>query len=85
MHLSEVPVSGGTKLSVGDQVALGGHSGYATGSHTHMAPKRVRMGLLRGYRDRDLNEAGGTFDPEPYWNGIAARNRYAPASAITTR
>jgi len=85
MHLSEVSTTVGTKLSVGDLVALGGHTGHATGSHAHMAPKRVRMGLLGGYRDRERNDADGTFDPEPYWNGIAARNRYAPASAMTAR
>lgn len=75
MHLSEVSVTVGTMLSVGDLVALGGHTGLATGSHTHMAPKRVRMGLLGGYYDRDRNDAGGTFDPEPYWNRVAARSR----------
>lgn len=75
MHLSEVRSTVGTKLSVGDVVALGGHSGRASGSHTHMAPKRVRMDLLGGYRDRDHNEANGTFDPEPYWNGLPAKRR----------
>lgn len=75
MHLSRVLAKVGTALSVGDLVALGGHSGATTGSHTHMAPKRVRMTLLGGYRDLDRNEANNTFDPEPYWNGEYAKRR----------
>ncbi|MDP2815213.1 MAG: M23 family metallopeptidase [Rectinemataceae bacterium] len=72
MHLSEVHTTVGAKLSVGDVLGLGGQTGRATGSHTHMAPKRVRMNHFRGYRDRDRNEASNTFDPEPYWNGLPA-------------
>ncbi len=76
MHLSEVRVVVGTRLSVGDVLALGGQTGRASGSHTHMAPKRVRMNLLGGYRDTDKNDANNTFDPEPYWNGTLANASY---------
>ena len=72
MHLSELRTAVGAKLSVGDLVARGGDTGRASGSHTHMAPKRVRMNLFGGYRDKDRNEANGTFDPVPYWNGLPA-------------
>jgi len=75
MHLSKTWVKVGMSLSVGDLVALGGHSGKTTGSHTHMAPKRVRMTLLGSYRDLDRNDANNTFDPEPYWNGQYAKRR----------
>ena len=73
MHLAKTDLSLGTALSVGDLIALGGRSGKATGSHTHMAPKRVRMTLLGGYRDLDQNDANNTFDPEPYLNQRYAR------------
>lgn len=73
MHLAETSALVGMRLSVGDQVGLGGRSGKTTGSHTHMAPKRVRMQLLGTYRDLDHNDAGGTFDPTPYWNGMPAQ------------
>lgn len=72
MHLSEVRTTVGARLSVGDVVALGGETGRASGSHTHVAPKRVRMKLWGGYRDKDQNEANNTFDPEPYWNRLPA-------------
>lgn len=75
MHLSKTWVKVGMSLSVGDLVALGGHSGKTTGSHTHLAPKRVRMTVLGSYRDRDQNDANNTFDPEPYWNGQYAKRR----------
>lgn len=69
MHLSQTTLKPGISLAVGDLVALGGRSGRTTGSHTHLAPKRVRMTLLGSYRDIDMNDANNTFDPEPYWNG----------------
>ncbi len=75
MHLSTVSVIVGATLSVGDLVALGGHTGRTSGSHVHMAPKRVRMNFLGGYRDRDRNDANNTFNPEPYWNGLPAKRR----------
>lgn len=72
MHLKEVSVAQGSKVAVGDRIALGGRTGEATGTHVHIAPKRVTRGLL-GYRNLDRNDADGTFDPEPYWNGMYAR------------
>ena len=72
MHLKEFRVEQGAKLGVGDLIALGGKTGQATGSHLHLAPKRVKKGWL-GYRDLDKNDAGNTFDPEPYWNKRYAR------------
>ncbi len=75
MHLSSVVVTVGTNVSVGDLIAHGGASGNASGSHTHLAPKRVSLRLFGGYRDRDQNDAGNTFDPEPYWNQMTARSR----------
>ncbi len=72
MHLSRVSVTPGTRLGVGMVFAYGGHTGRATGPHVHIAPKRVRRGLI-GYRDIDRNDANNTFDPEPYWNQEYAR------------
>lgn len=71
MHLKDACVAEGTKVRVGDLIALGGHTGETTGDHVHIAPKRVKRGIL-GYRNLDSNDADGTFDPEPYWNGTYA-------------
>jgi len=68
MHLKDVVVAKGAILEEGTLIAHGGKSGAATGFHTHLAPKRVKRGLI-GYRDRDRNNANNTFDPEPYWSG----------------
>ena len=73
MHLQSTDVFAGTKLSVGEAFAKGGHTGRVTGPHVHIAPKRVKKGLF-GYRDIDRNDADNTFDPEPYWNGDYARD-----------
>ncbi|MES2668083.1 MAG: M23 family metallopeptidase [Patescibacteria group bacterium] len=72
MHLAKPCVSVGMKVEVGDLLALGGRTGRATGTHVHLAPKRVRRGVF-GYRDFDRNDADNTFDPAPYWNGMYAR------------
>jgi len=72
MHLKDVCVVEGETVGVGDRIALGGITGETTGAHVHIAPKRVKKGLLR-YRDIDRNNADGTFDPEPYWNGTYAK------------
>lgn len=72
MHLKEWSVKEGARVGIGDLIALGGRTGQTTGAHVHIAPKRVRKGLL-GYRDLDRNDANNTFDPEPYWNEQYAR------------
>jgi murein DD-endopeptidase MepM/ murein hydrolase activator NlpD len=72
MHLKESVVAHGMKVAVGDLIAHGGRTGRATGTHLHLAPKRVKGGLF-GYRDLDRNDADNTFDPAPYWNGMHAR------------
>lgn len=63
IHLKDVRVREGDKLSAGDLIAHG------TGSHLHIAPKRVKNGWF-GHRDLDRNDADNTFDPTPYWNGV---------------
>lgn len=76
MHLLLTIVAEGDELSAGELIALGGLTGYATyatGGHTHMAPKRVTLGTA-GYEDIDHNDAGNTFDPGPYWNGKYAED-----------
>jgi murein DD-endopeptidase MepM/ murein hydrolase activator NlpD len=72
MHLSETLVREGTRVSVGDKIARGGHTGKTSGPHLHLAPKRVKKTLF-GYRDLDRNDANNTFDPAPYWNGSFAQ------------
>ncbi|MBU1292743.1 M23 family metallopeptidase [Patescibacteria group bacterium] len=71
MHLSGTPVRKGMRLGVGAVLAYGGSTGKSTGPHVHIAPKRVKKGLL-GYRDYDRNDANNTFDPTAYWNGAYA-------------
>lgn len=74
MHLSAPTVREGVQVREGDLIARGGATGRASGAHLHLAPKRVRRGII-GYRDLDKNDANNTFDPEPYWTGIYALPR----------
>ncbi len=71
MHLSETLIEEGARVSAGQAIAKGGHTGLSATSHVHISPKRVKFGIL-GYRDLDRNDADNTFDPEPYWDGSYA-------------
>lgn len=72
MHLKEIVVKEGDRVSVGDVIARGGGTGQSFVPHLHISPKRVKRGWF-GYRDLDRNDADNTFDPEPYWNGVYAK------------
>jgi len=75
MHLQAAIAREGNELSVGDMVAFGDNTGQSTGSHTHMAPKRVTMvGGGGAYIEADHNDAADTFDPEVYWIGVYAED-----------
>lgn len=74
MHLSETTAPEGARIREGDLIARGGNTGRSTGAHLHLAPKRVKRGII-GYRDFDKNDANNTFDPDTYWNGIYALPR----------
>lgn len=67
MHLSRTELRIGATLFPGTIVGYGGSTGRSTGPHTHLACKRVKILPFIGYRDIDRNDAGNTFDPEPYW------------------
>ncbi len=73
MHLLVTIVKEGDELRAGELISLSGMTGFTTGSHTHMAPKRVILGHL-GYEDFDENDANNTFDPGPFWNGVYAED-----------
>ncbi|MCI0565571.1 M23 family metallopeptidase [bacterium] len=73
MHCQRTLVVPGQKLKIGDPVALGDNTGFSTGPHTHIAPKRV-IKMTGYYSEFDTNDALGTFDPAPYWNKFYAEN-----------
>lgn len=74
MHLKETCVRESVRVTEGTLIARGGNTGRSTAPHLHLAPKRVKRGII-GYRDLDRNDANNTFDPDPYWSGVYALPR----------
>lgn len=68
LHCQELKVKEGDEVKVGELVALGDSTGFVTGAHTHMQPRRV-IWVNRTLTFIDKNDANGSFDPDPYWNG----------------
>lgn len=73
MHCHSILAMPGQKLKTGDPVAIGDSTGFSTGPHTHIAPKRV-VKHTGFYTELDHNDALGTFDPSPYWNKFYAED-----------
>lgn len=73
MHCLSTIALPGQKLKTGDLAALGDNTGFSTGPHTHIAPKRV-VKMTGYYTELDQNDALGTFNPAIYWNGFYAED-----------
>lgn len=60
----------GDILEIGDEVAIPDNTGFSTGPHTHFGAYRVDENnqLL------DHNDANGSFDQSPYYNGFYAED-----------
>ncbi len=74
MHNKSFVAQVGHNVDVGFILAYGDNTGFSTGPHSHVSFKRV-IKYDGGYRDADKNDATGTFDPDPYWNGIFAHTQ----------
>lgn len=68
-HLSKTLVQLQQKVSKGDEIALSGHTGLATGSHLHFGIKRTKHNLSDGYY--------GKSDPTPYINNQTFMSDYS--------
>lgn len=82
MHLSKILVHEGARVQAGDVLAQGSTTDRSGESHLHLAPKRVKRGII-GYRDLDTNDANNTFDPTPFWSGGYAAAVSAGTSSTT--
>lgn len=79
LHCESLLVKEGDVVKVGDKLAIADNTGFSTGPHTHMQPRRAaswngKTGDQLVWTPADVNEANGSFDPMPYFNGFAAQD-----------
>lgn len=73
LHLSRTIAVENGVYGVGDLLAYADNTGFSTGPHTHIQCRRVKYenGQLIVL---DRNDANNSFDTEPYWSGIYAKD-----------
>lgn len=79
LHLERILVYEGQVLKTGDLMAIADNTGFSTGPHTHIQPRRVKWwnnqtGPTFGWDTLDVNDANNSFDPTAYWTGFAAKD-----------
>ena len=74
-HLLGFTVNVEQKVRVGDVIGIADNTGrYTTGSHLHFGLKEVRENEFGGFDTLNKdNGYRGAIDPEPYWNGLTAK------------
>lgn len=80
MHLDKYVKTQGQGMT-GDLIAIAGNTGLSTGPHTHIQARRVKKSGS-SWVDLDKNDANGSFDQLPYYNGLYAVNYKAPVAPI---
>jgi len=75
LHLKDIKRHPGLnyKGQVGDVLAIANNTGFSTGPHTHIQPKRV-IKTPAGLIEIDKNDANNSFDWTPYLNGHHAED-----------
>lgn len=77
LHCERIDCKEGQVGKAGDYLAIADNTGFSTGPHTHLQPRRVKnwnsvSGPALHFDLVDQNDANGSFDPIPYFNGYYA-------------
>lgn len=71
MHLEKALCASFDTLAVGDVIGIPDNTGFSTGPHTHISYRRLNEYGVTLDTDPATNN---TFDPHPYWVGVAAQD-----------
>lgn len=79
LHCERLLVTEGQQVKLGDVLAVADNTGFSTGQHTHIQPRRVsywngQVGELLAWTPLDHNDANNSFDPLPFFNGRYAQD-----------
>lgn len=80
MHNESILVNVGDVCEVGKQLTIPDNTGFSTGPHTHFGCYR----LNDDYTFMDKNDANGSFDPSPCFNGYYATNATFTISTLAS-
>lgn len=88
LHQDRLVVGEGQQVKAGDVIGIQDNTGFSTGPHTHVQPRREYLKAIvnnkpdvqPSYRilgnnylvDVDTNAANNSFDPTQFWNGMYA-------------
>lgn len=73
LHLDRNVLAERQTGKAGDIIGIAGNTGFSTGPHTHVQPRRVNWDGIR-FTEIDRNDANNSFDPSPF---------YVPTPALT--
>jgi murein DD-endopeptidase MepM/ murein hydrolase activator NlpD len=71
LHLKSISATAGMQYKTGDVLAVQDNTGFSTGPHTHIQPRRVSYDG-KSIAFLDTNDAHGSFDPTQFFNGFYA-------------
>lgn len=79
LHCEKFLVKEGDVVKIGQKLAIADNTGFSTGPHTHMQPRRVaswngQVAERLQWTPADKNDANGSFDPMPHFIGIHAQD-----------
>jgi murein DD-endopeptidase MepM/ murein hydrolase activator NlpD len=73
LHLRSISAQPAHEYKAGDVLAIQDNTGFTTGPHTHIQPRRVSYDG-KTITFLDSNDAHGSFDPTSFWNGTYAED-----------
>ena len=83
LHCESISVKGGQDCEEGDELAIGDNTGFSTGTHTHIQPRRVSWDGI-SIQTIDKNDANNSFDIVPYFTGDYAEDIWKLKQSILT-
>jgi murein DD-endopeptidase MepM/ murein hydrolase activator NlpD len=84
LHLEEINAVEGQHYNAGDILAIQDNTGFSTGPHTHIQPRRVSWNGI-AVTTLDVNDANNSFDPSQFWNGFPAAQAQATIQNLQTQ
>ena len=89
LHCESISVIEGQVVDIGDLLAVADNTGFSTGHHTHLQPRRASFwnGLSGNdliWDEADKNDANNSYDISKYWGKCYAQDYYKLVGYLQT-